>query len=71
MDKEKIKKKIMEEEDFVYCPRLGNSLKQVVDRNPDGIDEERICKVLMIDMEELNSLYDSAIKKIRERLGVK
>ena len=70
-DKRSIYKKIKEDEDFIYCPRLGNSLKKLMDKNPDGIDDERIAKVLLMSTEEVEVWYNSAIEKLRKSLGVK
>lgn len=63
-----IKKKIMEDEDFIYCPRLGNSLNKLIEKHPDGIDDERIQKVLLMTAKELESIYNSAIQKLRDAL---
>ena len=70
-DNKKLKKKILEDEDFIYCPRLGNSLKTLIDKNPDGITNERISKVLLISEEEVEALYKSALEKFRKKMGVK
>lgn len=63
-----IKKKIMEDEDFVYCPRLGNSLSKLIEKYPDGVDDERIQKILLLSEKEVNEIYESAIKKLRDAL---
>ena len=65
-DKKMLKTKIMEDEDFVYCPRLGNSLKKMIEKHPDGIDDERIQKALLLSAKELEEIYESAIKKLRD-----
>jgi len=65
-DKKALKKKIMSNPDFIYCPRLGNSLSKLIDKNPDGIDDERIQKVLLMSQKEIDAKYDSAIKKLRK-----
>lgn len=67
-DKKMIKKKIMEDEDFVYCPRLGNSLSKLIEKYPDGVDDERIQKILLLSEKEVNEIYESAIKKLRDAL---
>lgn len=61
-----IKKRIFEEVDFVYCPRLGNSLKKLIEKYPDGIDDDRIQKVLLLSSRELEEIYQSAIEKLRK-----
>lgn len=65
-----IKKKILEDEDFIYCPRLGNSLEKLIDKNPEGVDDERIAKVLLIEEEEVQSIFMQAIEKIRGKIGL-
>lgn len=68
--KKTVKEKIYEDEDFIYCPRLGNSLKKLINKNPEGVDNKRIAKVLMMTEEEVEETYESALKKFREALGI-
>jgi len=70
-DKKTTKEKILSDEDFIYCPRLGNSLKNLIDKNPEGIDNERISKVLLITEEEVEDIYNSVLEKFRKIMGVK
>ena len=63
-----IKKKIVEDGDFIYCPRLGNSLDKLIERHPEGIDDERIQKVLLLSEDELKEIYESALNKLRKAL---
>lgn len=67
MSDEKIKKRIATEEDFVYCPRLGNSLNKLMSlpENSEGLSDERICRVLSMTQEELDNVYKSAIMKLK------
>ena len=69
-DKKAVKAKIREDDDFIYCPRLGNSLNKLIEKNPDGVDDERIMKVLLMDEKELELCYTSALRKLRAALGV-
>ena len=70
-DKKEIKKKIKEDEDFIHFPRLGNSLNNLLNVHQDGIDNSRIAKVLMITEEEVETLFNKAIKKLRKALKIK
>lgn len=70
-NKEKLKEKIKNEEDFIYCPRLGNSLNKFKEKNPDGVDDDKIAKVLLLNTEEVESIFQSAINKIRKGLKLK
>lgn len=67
-DKKILKQKINSDPDFVYCPRLGNSLKQLLEKYPDGIDDDRIEKVLLMTAEEVEEVYQSAIEKLRKNI---
>ena len=67
-DKRTIVDKIKNDEDYIYCPRLNNSLKSFVNTHPDSVDEERIAKVLLIDVNEVKAIFNNAIKKIRKKL---
>jgi hypothetical protein len=69
-NKELIKQRILEEEDFIYCPRLGNSVKRLIETNSEGIDEQRMSRVLLVSVDEIGIIYASAIKKIKKSLGL-
>jgi len=69
-DKEAIKQRILKEEDFIYCPRLGNSIEKLIEINPDGVDDERISKVLLIPEDDVETIYAKALKKIKKQLGL-
>jgi len=69
-DRKSLKKRILEEEDFIYCPRLGNSLSRLIDGNDNGVDDVRIGKVLLMDDEEVKTHYESAVRKLKEKMGV-
>jgi hypothetical protein len=70
-NKTKVKKKIEEDNDFIYCPRLGNSLNKFAEMYPEGVDDEKIAKVLMIETTEVEDIFASAIEKIRKNLKLK
>jgi len=70
-NKNKMKKRIEEEDDFILCPRLGNSLERFVNMYPEGVDEDKIAKVLMMDKAELDAVFKSALNKIRKNLKLK
>ena len=65
-DKKVLRKRIIEDPDFIYCPRLGNSLKKLIDKHPEGIDDERIEKVLLMSAKEVEATYNSALEKLRK-----
>lgn len=67
-DKKVLRKKIIEDPDFIYCPRLGNSLAKLMDKHPDGIENDRIEKVLLMTAKEVESTYNAAIEKLRKQM---
>lgn len=69
-NEEEVKEKILQEEDFIHCPRLGNSVKKLLQKNPDGIDDERIAKVLLLPVEEVDKIYRSALNKLKNGMGL-
>jgi hypothetical protein len=68
--KNKIKTKIHTDSDFIYCPRLNNSLSKYVERYPEGVDNEKIAKVLMMDEDEVEATFQRAVKKLRDHIGL-
>lgn len=69
-DKRSISEKINEDEDFCYCPRLGNSIANLINKNPDGLKNDRIAKVLLTTEEEVEETFNSAIKKLQKLLKI-
>lgn len=70
-DKNKLKKKIESDPDFIYCPRLGNSLRIFLEKYPEGVDDSKIAKILLVEEEDVEAIFQSAIIKIRKSMGVK
>ena len=69
--KSDILRKTEEEEDFINSPRTDNSIKKLINKNPEGVDDSKIADVLCIKVEEVETLYQSAISKIRQKLKIK
>jgi len=64
------KNKILEEDDYIDYPKFKNSIKKLIEKYPDGVDNDVISKVLLISKEEVEEAYSSAIKKLQDSLGV-
>jgi len=69
MDKDDISKKIREEEDYVRCPKCENSLTKFLAKNPDGVENSVIARLLMIPEEKVEEIYQEAIRKLREKMA--
>jgi len=68
-DKE-LKKRIKDDPDYIYNPKMGNSLTKMITRYPDGIEDKKIAKVLLMSVEDINKIYAKIIKGIREKLNL-
>jgi hypothetical protein len=64
------KAKILQDEDFVDCPKFKNSIKKIKEKNPDGIDDKLIAEILLLTPEELEALYLNSLQKIRKHLDI-
>jgi hypothetical protein len=69
INKEDFKKKVLEEEDFIKCPRSGNSLQKFLAKSVEEVENKTIAKLLLIEPEEVQKIYDEAVQLIKEDLG--
>jgi hypothetical protein len=67
---EEKKLKLTQEEDYIDCPKFNNSIKQLIEKNPEGVDDETIAKVLNMSVEDVEKTYQNAIKKLKKSLEV-
>lgn len=68
MDKDEIQKKILEEEDYIRCPKCSNSINKFVSKNLEGVDNAAIGRLLMIPEEKVEQIYEEAVKALREEM---
>jgi len=66
MEKDDIQKKIAEDEDYIRCPKSGNSLTKFVAKNPDGVENSVISRVLAIPEEKVEEIYDEAVEMLQK-----
>lgn len=64
------KRKIYEENDYIDHPKYKNSIKKLIEKYPDGVEDQVIAKVLNITEEEVEEIYQSAVEKLKANLGV-
>jgi hypothetical protein len=65
VSKEDVKKRILEEVDFVKSYKYGNSLNKFLSRNTKELDDSAIARLLMIDKDEVEEIYQKAIDLLR------
>jgi len=68
MDRDDISKRVQEEEDYVRCPKCSNSLSKFLAKNPDGVDDTIISRLLMMPEEKIHEIYQEAVKALREKM---
>lgn len=68
MDKNELKKRILEEEDYIRCPKFNNSLNKFLAKNGDGVENKVIARLLMITEDEVEKLYIECVKDLREEM---
>jgi hypothetical protein len=66
MDKLDIKKRILEEEDYIRCPKCANSLSKFIMKNSEGIENSAIARLLMMTEEEVEKIYQEAIQMLKD-----
>lgn len=64
------KKKIDEEEDFIYSKRFDFSLKKALERYPDGMPPKMVAQALLMSEEEVEALFQKILLKIRKEMKV-
>jgi hypothetical protein len=68
MDKDEIQKKIRGEEDYVRSPKCSNSLAKFLVKNPDGVEDNIIARLLMMPEEQVKEVYEEAVEMLREQM---
>ncbi len=60
--------KIATEPDYVYSKQFNFSIKEILEKHPDGLSDRSIAKLLKISPEELQILFQIIIVKLKEGL---
>lgn len=66
MEKDNLIKKILEEEDFIYAPKFGNSLNKFLAKNDNILHNVAIGRLLLIPDEEVERIYQESIVELRK-----
>lgn len=68
MDRNELSARVTTDEDYIRCPKFGNSLSRFINKNPDGIENDAIARLLLTTEEEVNRLYEEAVALLREEM---
>ena len=66
MEKNEIQRRILEEEDYIRCPKCSNSVNKFLLRNPDGAEDGVIARFLMVTEDRVKELWEEAVKMLRK-----
>ena len=69
MDKDEMRKKAKEEEDYVRSPKFGNSLSKFLTKRPNGVDRATIARLLLLTESEVDAIYNESIEILRLKMG--
>lgn len=69
MNSKDFQKKILEEEDFIKCPKSGNSVKKFISKNPNGVENSTIAKLLLITEKKVEDLYKESIEILKKYMA--
>lgn len=69
MKKEEIKDKILNDPDFIWSPKYENSLDKFAHRHDEGVDNNHAAKVLLMEPEEVESIFQQALEGLRKLIG--
>lgn len=68
MDRDDASKRIFEDEDYIRCPKFNNSLTKFLAKNSEGVENSVIARLLMVDEEKVEAIYNEAIEKLRKEM---
>lgn len=67
-EKDKLKEKILNDADFIYSPKYDFSLEKFMYRHDEGVENSHAAKVLLMEPEEVEEIYQIAISNLRDSL---
>jgi hypothetical protein len=70
MTSEEARKRIATETNFIFMKRFDNSLERFMDRYPDGAPVRVIAQALMMTEDEVESVLQGVIEKLRVSMNV-
>lgn len=68
-DKDEIKKRVIEDEDYIRSPKFSNSLAKFLNKNTEGVEDSVIARLLSMPEEEVEKIYQEAVQALREDMA--
>ena len=70
MSKEDVKRRMMEDPDFIRCLKCGNSLSYYLANNHEEIQDKTIARLLMLSSEEeVEKIYLEAAEMLKKKMA--
>ncbi len=66
VEKDMLKKKILDEDDFIRAPKYSNSLNKFLAKNDRKLDNSAIGRLLLISEEEVEEIYEQSVIELRK-----
>lgn len=68
VEKSEMLKRILDDEDYIRCPKFSNSLNKFTQKNSEGVENSTIARLLMMSEEEVEAKFQEAVQKLREAM---
>lgn len=68
-DKKNIKQKILNDPDYIWSPKYNYSLNKFMYRHDEGVENEHAAKVLLMEPDEVEKIYQEAVKNLQKIMG--
>jgi predicted metallo-beta-lactamase superfamily hydrolase len=69
VEKSEMLKRILDDEDYIRCPKFSNSLNKFTQKNSEGVENSTIARLLMMTEEEVELKYQEAVQRLREEMN--
>lgn len=67
---EEIREKLLKDPDYICLKRFKNSLKNALERYPEGLPTKLICQALMVSETDLEVMERAIISKLQEKMKI-
>lgn len=69
LTKEQILSSIKTDPDFIRSAEFKNSLNELMERYPEGVSDSVIARVLMVNKEKVQEIYEASLKVLKAAIG--
>jgi len=66
MDKDEIQKRVLEDVDYIRSPKNSNSITKFLAKNPEGVEDSVIARLLVTSEDRVKKIYEEAVKMLQK-----